>query len=364
MTRDSANLSIDFLVGFTIFMLAFIWVATMIPGIMVGLQANTLDYDAVAYRTGVILMEDPGWPAEPGWETVKGSEKIDVIRFGLASSKDTPNILSANKVDRFFCSTEMDPDIGFVYPQDYQQRAIFGERPYHFNISLQDAGREQIRAVGEVLPDSYGYIRRLGKIKGISNASLDTRYYTAHKYVNEKWPWDNVTTHQFAILVNSTKLKTDIRDPTYQIDPPREPVIINLTEVRSTIRATDPSIISVNITDITVWGKTNNPANNGWVNAGKLPKSNNPFIDGNTTPVDNFPFPVTNNVSFVFQPQNKFFENYFTLYPEVLINVTFTLDNPRPFLNNSLQTPFEYNYNPANVTQPRLRDAVVEVAVW
>ncbi len=34
-----------------------------------------------------------------------------------------------------------------------------------------------------------------------------------------------------------------------------------------------------------------------------------------------------------------------------------TFENPNT-------TPFLYDYNPANVTQPKLRDAIVEVAVW
>jgi hypothetical protein len=60
MSNDSANLSIDFMIGFTIFMIGFIWVVSMIPGLLINLQGYTIDYDAVAYRTGVILVEDPG----------------------------------------------------------------------------------------------------------------------------------------------------------------------------------------------------------------------------------------------------------------------------------------------------------------
>jgi hypothetical protein len=129
MTADGGNMSIDFLVGFTIFIIVFIWVATLIPGIMIGLQSNTIDFDAIAYRTGVILVEDPGWPASPGWESYDDVQKANITRFGLAISKDAPNILSEDKVNRFFCTS-------FVYPEEYQQRAIFGDRPYHFNISL------------------------------------------------------------------------------------------------------------------------------------------------------------------------------------------------------------------------------------
>jgi len=58
ITNDSGQISIDFLVGFTIFIIGFIFVITLMSGLLVGLQSKTIDYDAVAYRTGVILVED------------------------------------------------------------------------------------------------------------------------------------------------------------------------------------------------------------------------------------------------------------------------------------------------------------------
>lgn len=227
MTDDAGNMSIDFLVGFTIFILAFIWVATLIPGIMIGLQSNTIDFDAVAYRTGVILVEDPGWPASPGWESFDDLRKANITRFGLAISKDSPNFLSQDKVNRFFCTT-------FVYPDECQQRVVFGDRPYHFNISLIDIERNETQSVGEVRPDNYGYIRRLVKSKGFSNASIGSSYIAAYHYKNTALPSDNVTTHEFSILVNNTKLLGDITDPAYQIDPSREQTMINITDLRST----------------------------------------------------------------------------------------------------------------------------------
>src|SRR5665647_201151 len=164
MTDDNGNLSIDFLVGFTIFILAFIWVVSMIPGLLIGLQSYTIDYDAVAYRTGVILVEDPGWPASPPWESYGNLQKYNVTRFGLALSKDTPNILSEDKVNRFFCTT------AFNYPDDYHQKAIFGDFPYRFRISLFDLDTFKKQTVGEILPEGYGTIRRVVQIKGGSNA--------------------------------------------------------------------------------------------------------------------------------------------------------------------------------------------------
>ena len=161
MTDDSGTLSIDFIAGFTIFLLAFIWVLSMVPGLLVNLQGYTIDYDAVAYRTGVILVEDPGWPASPPWES---QQNFSVTRFGLAVTRDTPNILSQEKVDRFFSDTSVYG--AFAYPDDYHQRVIFGDYPYRFNISLLDVETNKLQSVGDVVPKGYGYIRRVVKIKG------------------------------------------------------------------------------------------------------------------------------------------------------------------------------------------------------
>jgi hypothetical protein len=343
MTDDAGNMSIDFLVGFTIFLLAFIWVATLIPGIMIGLQSNTLDYDAVAYRTGVILAEDPGSPVSPGWESYNDMQKANITRFGLAVSKDTPNILSQDKVNRFFCTS-------FVYPEEYQQRAIFGDRPYHFNISLLDIERGETRSVGEVRPDGYGYIRRLVKIKGTSNASIN-----AYNYRNT----ENVKTHEFSILFNNTKLLGDIKDPDYQIIPSREQTLINITYLNATMNQVPAP--AINLTSIKVYK----------LEGGTFALVRNyerPYIDGNSF----FSVPpvlVQENVTLKFDPQ--FFAIMRGDFSRIYINLTFNLQNKvtgipvnSTFLNHSMTTPFDYGYNPANVAQPRLRDAVVEVAVW
>ena len=204
MIDDTANLSIDFLVGFTIFIVAFIYVATLIPGLMLGLQSNTIDYNAVAYRTGVILVEDPGSPVS--WENngIYSDNYIQTngIRFGLALSKDTPNILSQQKLNRFFCST-------FVYPEDYRSRAVFGNYPYLFNISLQIAGNTITQSIGDVLPDGYGYVRRVVQLKGWSNATIGSSTIQALNYDNKT----NVTTHSFFIQINSTDLLNNATNP-------------------------------------------------------------------------------------------------------------------------------------------------------
>jgi hypothetical protein len=349
MRDERGALSIDFLVGFTIFMLAFIWVASMISGIMIGLQSSHIDYDAVAYRTGVILVEDPGWPVSPPWEFYGDGQKYEISRFGLAASKDAPGVLSQDKINRFFCSS-------FIYPDDYQTRAIFGDYPYRFNISVMDVERGTGQSVGDVLPDGYGYIRRLVKIKGTSNASIGSAYISTYNYNNT----ENVTWHEFSILINSTKLQTGMRNPAYQIDPATEQIIINITNLRSTIKDFPPVIkhdtSTITLQSIKVYK----------LDAGSLSMVrtfDTPYIDGSSTATTP-PCNVNDNVSLIINP--RVFDIMQAGYSQVYFNLTFKVVPDSTFLNNTnaRSQPFDYNYFPENVTQPKLRDAVAEVAVW
>jgi hypothetical protein len=368
MTDESANLSIDFLAGFTIFMLAFIWVVSMIPGLMIGLQSYTIDYDAVAYRTGVILVEDPGWPVSPPWESYIDQQKSNVTRFGLAISKDTPNILSEDKVNRFFCST------AFIYPNDYRTRVIFGDYPYGFNISLIDIGGQN-RTVGDVLPDGYGYIRRAVKIKGTSNATINQSYIQNHGFTKT----ENATTHVFSILIDNPKLLGEVTDPAYQIDPAREQITINITDLRSTI-TNYPPVINNTTSTVTLSNIRVFKQDGGVYSSVPLPATDYPYIDGSNSRVTVMPAPVTDNITLRFSPQ--FFDRLKAQSSRIYIALGFTVSPESTFLNNTQAlpdfntldgqltfnhqntTPFYYDYNPANVTQPHLRDAVVEVAVW
>jgi hypothetical protein len=372
MTDENGNLSIDFLAGFTIFMLAFIWVVSMIPGLMIGLQSYTIDYDAVAYRTGVILVEDPGWPVSPPWESFIDQQKSNVTRFGLAISKDTPNILSEDKVNRFFCAT------AFIYPDDYRTRVIFGDYPYGFNISLIDDGGK-IKSVGDVLPNGYGYIRRPVKIKGASFATINNTDYMT----NTSWYIQpgNATTHVFSILIDNPKLLGDITDPAYQIDPAREQITINITDLRSTI-TNYPLVINNTTSTVTLSNIRVYKQDGGLFSNVPLPASEYPYIDGSSTRISTMPHTnVADNITLRFSPQ--FFDRLKAQSSKIYIALGFTVDPPSTFLNNTralpdfntldgqltfnnpnaTTSPFYYDYT-TNVTQPHLRDAVVEVAVW
>ncbi|MDD4256005.1 MAG: hypothetical protein PHP59_11610, partial [Methanofollis sp.] len=123
-------LSLDFLAGFTIFLLALIVAAGMVPGLLAGLQSATIDDDGVAYRTSVILAEDPGWwfdeftmTGNSHWEGER-TAMDSVKRMGLAVSKETPNVLSMGKIDAFFNETRYQND-----PDFYRETVFFSDYP-------------------------------------------------------------------------------------------------------------------------------------------------------------------------------------------------------------------------------------------
>ncbi len=369
MTDENGALSIDLLAGFTIFIIAFIWVVSMVPGIMIGLQSYTIDYDAVAYRTGVILAEDPGFPVSPPWESFTDLQKSNITRFGFAVSKDTPNILSQDKVTRFFCTT-------FVYPDDYHARAIFGDYPYGFNVSLRDAGG-QYASVGSVTPPGYGTIRRLVKIKGLSNATIGAPTYTAFpaSYIRT----DNTTDHVFSILIDNPRLLADVRDPAYQIDPAREQITFNMTDLKSTVTEFPPGITrascGINLTGVKVIKKEGALYSNV-----PIPASEFPYADGSSTRLAALPAAVEENLTVRISPY--YFDLMKSQNSQIFLVFGFNVTTASTFLNNTQAlpdfdgldgkltfendntTPFAYNYDPVNVTQPRLRDAVMEVAIW
>jgi PKD repeat protein len=358
-TGDSGALSIDFLIGFTIFMLAFIWVISMIPGLLINLQGYTIDYDAVAYRTGVILAEDPGEPPIPAWE--KAPTPNDVVRFGLSLSKDTPNILSEEKVNQFFCTSV------FSYPSDYHERVIFGDYPYRFNISLTEVESDHpSQYVGDIMSGSYGTIRRLVKIKGPSNATINYTYMNNHGYIRG----DNETQHEFSIVINNTELLKDkVTDPIYQINPALEKITVNITDLNKTMYADRESCFNVSLKRVYIYVE-----------------------DEKITPLHLYYTPIINGIQYEDLTTDALYDTKlpkdiknislvlsqktlsWTDYSHVYINLTFDLVKTNvgcacptcpgsQFLNNTPGIPFDYNYHPDNVTQPNLREATLEVSV-
>ncbi|HEX3001121.1 MAG TPA: hypothetical protein VHN82_01945 [Methanoregula sp.] len=363
MADDTGAMSVDFLVGFTIFILAFIWVATMIPGLFIGIQSHTIDFDAVAYRTGVILAEDPGdvnpsADASIPWEQQKN--KLNIARFGLAIAKDTPGILDESKVERFFNTVD------FTYPADYQKRAIFGDFPYRFNVSLQETGKDTLRTVGDVVPGyyQYGSIRRAVKIRGGSNASIGKTLIEAYKYNNT----EDVGHHRFSVTINTSSLLFDdagVKRPTgdaaYRINPLRDRIIINITDLEET-RAPEKkgSPLTMSVSNVQFYTRSYGETALDPFVIPAASYSSFLYLDGETPATPPTP-PFSNDISMVFEP--GFFLAAGT-DSTIFINMTFEVIPEQQFLNNTHTEPFPYDYNKVNVTQPELTDAVMEIAVW
>jgi hypothetical protein len=398
MTDSNGNLSVDFMVGFTIFMVAFIWVATLVPNLFLGVSAHGVDFDAVAYRTGVILAEDPGASFIPDspWEVQPDTAKENVERFGLAVSKETPNILSETKVNRFF-----NHSAGWL-PEDYRNKTIFGDYPYHFNISLTTVTESTYSVptmyVGEVRPDNYGFMRREVKIKRPSNATIGKSDYVKFK-LNNSGMDGNVTSHDFAICINTSHLLTgNVTDPlanpnyhaVYMIDPTKDWINITMEQFNATspqgpvpdwvnhVGVGGPDSANINLSKITFSQVGYNPAPYLYpLAAGTVPQKDFLYVDGNTMPVS-LPVNISynsvelrNNFTLAFPP--GFF---IAAQPDgaIYINLTFSVEKElhagtkdwqgMQYLNTSKSGPWDYNYKTTEVSQPYLTDGVLEVAIW
>lgn len=369
MKNDDGNLSIDFLAGFTIFMIAFIWVATMIPGLFVNVRGTQIDYDAVAYRSGVILTEDPGWQVDgtSEWEKIEDDRAPEeVTRIGWAISKDNPGILSAVKINRTFCAT------AFSYPDSYQSKIIFGDMPYRFNISVLTNGT-YYQSLGDVRPNgAYGYIRRVVKVKEMSNSTIDAYFFASR---------DNSTRHTFSPELNITDLLFKETNLAYQINPRQESTAINITNISSLIKINEnalgvPStdingvnqikLIDVNITRL-------NPSE---PLVAIPPFGHEVYVDGKSTPEipsELNQIPVSDSVSILFN--SSFFgeEGKTTDASRVFVNFTFGLYNSSgvvPIAGRCINSTdekthaFRYDYGSPWVNEPRLEPAIVEVAIW
>jgi len=338
--------SIDFLVGFTIFMVALIAVASMVPGLLAGLQSSGIDYDAVAYRTGVILAEDPGWPVDPPWEMKDQYHKEEIERMGLAVSNETPNILLSTKIEKFF-------NTSFFDPEDYRSKVIFGEIPYSYNITLRSLDWTYNHKVGQETPEGYGYIRRVVKIKEPSVAVIDEGFRNQYTIS----PGDNSTTRTFTVRLDFSRLINLSIDPAYRIDPRTEPVNITITDFSEYLNKTStPPIENATLKDVTFWG--------GSLSFPFPYDTENPdlytlSLDGN--PYDLKPeAPVESNISLVLKPAAT---SLFPLDQNSILDILFTFEDT-DYPHTNITGIHYYDYNTTNVTRPALKPAVLEVAIW
>jgi len=343
-------MSLDFLAGFTIFMLALIMVVSMVPGLLAGLESSGIDYDAVAYRTGVILVEDPGWPVYPPWEMNDENHKDEIERMGLAVSKETPNILLSTKVDAFFNDS-------FFTPDDYRNLAIFGDIPYSYNISLRSEDGSYNYRTGNPLPPGYGYIRRVVKIKEPGVAVINDSFasdYTAPS-----------SDQEFTVRLDFGQLLDPSIGPAYRIDPRTEPVSVTITDFNAYLNTTDHLVDNATLRTVTFWKMdptrpipqfTRIPFAYDTTNSELYTLT----IDGNPHSLrPDGGVEVSENISLVLKPAAT---SFFTLDQNSILEIRFGFDDTPSRTN--ITGIHHYDYNATNVTIPDLQPAVLEVAIW
>jgi hypothetical protein len=370
---EDGVLSIDFLAGFTIFMIALIMVISLLPGILAGIESEAIDYDAVAYRTSVILVEDPGWPSNPPWNQLDEIHKADIERMGLALSKDTPNILSREKINLFF-----DYDAPFAFDEDdYRSKVIFGDIPYLYNFSLK-IENEPTLSVGQEIPEgSYGYQRRLVKVKEDSFAHIDFNDTNHADYSASTVAW-NVTDdpHEadFAVEMDYGELYDRSISPAYRIDPRNEQLAFNMQGMIANLDLVQlgdgMKLEKVRLYKVLDDGSAQPlPYNwNDWNNEtyifyyGDDPSSAEPSVLNGSS---SFPKTIVND-TYMWMSLNPPLPFSDEMTSGLRVNFTFSYNwtGSNPLGYKYLSGIHEYNYDPVNVYQPYLRDGVMEVAVW
>jgi hypothetical protein len=349
-------LSLDFLIGFTIFLLALIMVVSMVPGLLAGLESSGIDYDAVAYRTGVILVEDPGWPVTPlPWEQYDRDHKDEIERMGLAVSKDTPNILLSTKVERFFenASTE-DP---FFTEDDYRSKVIFGDIPYSYNISLRSLDGTYDNKTGDPVPPGYGYIRRVVKIKEPGVAVINESISSAYTIDPSAPEWQTSTARNFTVRLDFGHLLNSTISPAYRIDPRIEPVNVTITDFGAYLNSTYYDNATLKSVTFQKAEPDSPPVPLRWLSYSKEePDLYTLHLDGvshSLTPNK----PVNSSISLVLKPAFMTF-----MGPNSILDIRFNFEDDPPQTN--ITGIHYYDYNVTNVTRPDLKTGVLEVAIW
>jgi hypothetical protein len=329
------------MVGFTIFMIAFIFVATMMSGLLINLLSRTVDYDAVAYRTGVVLVEDPGEPryyvgSAENWHLLDLSiplERDTLKRLGLSLERYSPGYLQQQKVDKFF---QYDSSIlcsgsdSLCYPDDYRKKLIFGDYPYSFNITLRKLDELTIYSVGEISPPHYGYTRRLVKIKqpGASMALNVTNW-----------------TSQYVIVRMEFSELYSLANPLYRVDPLNEKTTILLRNF------TIPNTAMQSTPFIYVY-----PPTGGSPTPLMIPGSSPTVLIYDSPGFRCTSYPcLMSNISYVEVEEGFFKRINLDEFSLIEINMTF---------NQTVSEGFAYNFNYTTSTLSPAETAVLEVKIW
>ncbi|WP_042705243.1 hypothetical protein [Methanomicrobium mobile] len=365
MKNDSGLLSLDFIVGFTVFLAAFIVVIGMLPGVYVNIQSSSADSgrDMTAYRTGVILAEDSGISSDGiPWEQQPPMRPENIVRLGLAVSKETPNILSPEKIERFYNV----PAYFNLTADEYRAKLLFGERPRNFNISFKEDGKETLY-IGDRVPDAgYGFSKCYVKVKDAGRLVVPAGDLTRDGVTIElpegadEYIYRNTT----SFILSHANLSDRSVPPAYRIDPKTERAVIVIGGINTVLGVQD-GISSAVIESVGLFADGDEVAMPQ--NGGNEPynMSNKPYI----CTVDGMPVETGSEIhvkdagvlEFVLYPNAIYFPNSDSKL-EIRFNMRYTCLTDGEY--RFIQGETDYDYDSPYLIPLHLTDGVLEVCIW
>ena len=312
------------------------------------------------------------------------SETKEIVRLGLAISKNFPNILSPAKIDKFFYhNAGLTDNENLSYKQklmlynfnnkDLSTTLTF----YHFNIRFKsldapsDIPSEHVPSItapiyltGYVGDDdtyvqNYGYSRRLVVIKQPS--SMDFNLSKKLFDINGT-PGGDPNQTQFTVQYNVSELTTSPVSLRYFIDPVNEQTAtyVTLNTTSPTVKLTDVRTIQYfpNSIPLRLNISSDSPTVRVYLNTNKTDESKRwqkgiyETVNGNSS------------VLLVVDP--GYFQQSFTVVNASHVSLECTFDGY--VTAETAPIPYSYtfpnNYGNFNLTMPFLIPAVMEVKVW
>lgn len=171
------KLSLDLLIGLSIFLFTFIFVANFLPGVFADVR-HEISLGSHAYRIASLLVEDPGYPLN--WESMISTANCNGEEFrpGLAKFDTTTryNNLNRTKVEKFIelignntCREEIRKYLGLNLSDVSWEK-------YKFNVTLLNLSDVIVFQGGDRLPESGQIVKfeRLVYLDNCTGLSCDT----------------------------------------------------------------------------------------------------------------------------------------------------------------------------------------------
>ncbi|AIY89543.1 hypothetical protein [Geoglobus acetivorans] len=200
MRNDEGKLSLDLLIGLTIFLMSFVFIIQYVPAIFASERSEIYLYP-LAYRISALLVEDPGYWSNGSvngtdWENYYSLPDVEV-RPGLMGSE--VNVLDPVKIDALnslYASAGIDglrKALGLKTP----------DRVFGFNISLQLLssnssnpiysmnGSQPMLLIGEPIPDGSN-VARYERIIAFENT-------TSVSKISSKLDTPNTVNYNYAV---------------------------------------------------------------------------------------------------------------------------------------------------------------------